>query len=173
MGRVWRDTVIRFPPIVQRDTFTLLPLQVGVWEYDALGDRGIWDGPTYQLHGLPVGSPVTFDVWASCVHARERDVAARVCREHLERDEYMSFSYRTETGRTIVLRGKIHRDASSRPVSVFGAILDLSAIQSGLTRAYAAAHEVGELLGVDDLDPDHSQLLVRRIRDTLGGLAIR
>lgn len=173
MGRLWRDAVVDLPVIIQRTSFQLLSLPMGLWMYDAMADRCLWEPLTYDLHGIRPGEPVSFDTWANSVHAPERDRAIRACREHFERDAVMEFTYCTECGRRIALRGQIRRSDDGKLVSAYGAVLDIGSIETMLARAHSAAVEVADMLGADDLDPDRSQWLVREIRDTLGGMAVR
>lgn len=166
MQQLWRDAGVDLHAVLQPKLMQASRLPLGMWEYDAQADRCAWEPPTYQLHGLPLGHPVDFDVWASCVHSRDRDTAIRTCREQLCIGEIMSFSYGTATGRRLVLRGKIYRDSTGTAISVAGVALDIA----GFERVYHAAVELADMLGADDDDPDDSQQLVRLIRGTLAGV---
>jgi hypothetical protein len=172
MGQRWRDAGVAVLTQGDPPSLKFPPLQLGLWEYDARADRCTWEPSTYMLHGIELGQPVNFDIWAASIRQEERDRAIRACRKSLDRDAIMDFTYRTEHGRQIILRGRVLRDREGRPVSASGVTIDVAGIQTALSQAYAAAVEVGEMLGADDADPDGSQILIRQIRDMLGSLAV-
>jgi len=46
---------------------------VGTWELDILKNKLIWTDQNYRNFGVPIGSPLTYEIFLNCIHPDDRD----------------------------------------------------------------------------------------------------
>jgi len=51
--------------------------KTGHWHYNGSTDRLTWSDETYRMFGIPVGTPLNYDLFMSCVHPEDRERVAR------------------------------------------------------------------------------------------------
>jgi PAS domain S-box-containing protein len=104
----------------------------GVWEYDIVHNRRIWDERMMEIYDVAAGS---FDarepLWEARVHAEDRDAAvARVRRVIAGEDEDLSHRFRIQRPDGVVRHmeshGYLQRDSTGRPLRVVGLTRDIT-----------------------------------------------
>jgi PAS domain-containing protein len=180
MGRAFAGqdmpAIFRFP--VESET-SPLPLcseaapapTVGTWHWCIKSNAVAWDEANYRLHGLtPDVGPPSYAAWIATLHPDDRPDVEHAVREALAGGSF-EVRYRVAKPcggwRVVIGKGVTIMDASGQPVHMAGTNIDAAALFAAIDKTLAYAEELGEILGADDADPDDSQLLVRKIRDTL------
>jgi PAS domain-containing protein len=172
VGRAWVDTVLLDIPNVSAAAFDSAPdVSAGTWHWCLTGNQVAWDDDNYRLHGLdPEIGPPTWATWVAAMHPDDRERAQETAREALEGGK-LEIAYRVAAPdgrwRWLLGSGVVIRDQDGTPRHVAGTNIDINAMAASMAKALEAAHELADILGADDADPDRSQWLVRSIRDTL------
>jgi PAS domain S-box-containing protein len=66
----------QFQNLTDRLTLALKSAAIGIWEWDIINNRLVWDERTYELYGTKLGEfPDTFTSWVSRVHPSDREFA--------------------------------------------------------------------------------------------------
>jgi PAS domain-containing protein len=142
----------------------------GIWHWDIQRDQIAWDDANFRVHGLkPKAGPPNYHYWINAVHPDDRAAAVAATDAALAGAPY-ALTYRIAAGcstRWVLARGHMLRDASLAPERMFGTDIDVTRLYEAASTAYEAATELADMLGADDLDPDHYQTLIRQIRDGL------
>ncbi|MCY1216596.1 putative diguanylate cyclase DgcE [compost metagenome] len=106
---------------------------VGVWEWDLVSDRLLWDEGMYRLYGRAAGDELYYADWRAHLHP---DDATRAEREVLaardgSRRLDIEFRIRRGDGSQRVLKGHAHliRDAQGRPLRMVGTNWDVSELR--------------------------------------------
>lgn len=150
---------------------------VGTWHWRIRSNTVAWDNDNYHLHGLtPDVGPPSYAAWIAAIHPEDRAEAEHAAREALAGGSF-EVRYRVAKPdggwRVVIGKGITIMDENGQPVHMAGTNIDAASLFATVDRALAYAEELGEILGADDDDPDGSQELVRKIRDTLRRAAFK
>jgi PAS domain S-box-containing protein len=106
--------------------------RIGIHEWDVVNNRFFWDERIYEFWGLPVGTPITLDLFTQGVHPddRARVQAAIDPLFDPQGDENYFIQYRvigiqTSIQRWLELSGKMFFD-NNRPVRFIGTAIDIT-----------------------------------------------
>jgi PAS domain S-box-containing protein len=104
---------------------------VGSWHWNLASNEIQWSDEHYRICGLPPQkSPVPFETAIACIHAEDREMVLRHCREAIERTGQYQCELRIVrpdgTQRFAHSRGEIVRDASGCPIEMFGTLQDIT-----------------------------------------------
>jgi signal transduction histidine kinase/PAS domain-containing protein len=140
--------------------------EVGSWRFDPQTGELVWSNETYRIFGLPAGTPVTYEVFMSCVHPGDRDVLERRWHEALH-GETFSLEHRiVVAGDTRWVHSKAERRVDGR--RWIGTVHDITA-RRRLEHDLRVLVEAGTLLS-ENLDYEATlsnlaELVVRELAD--------
>ncbi|MBM4134942.1 MAG: PAS domain S-box protein, partial [Nitrospira sp.] len=103
----------------------------GLWDWDILTDENYWSDRWHELLGYRPGELVpSYDVWASLLHADDRERVLECVRRHLDQRVPYDLEYRMRTKdgtyRWFHVKGQAVWNASGRPVRMAGSISDVT-----------------------------------------------
>jgi PAS domain S-box-containing protein len=102
--------------IQQRMALAINAADIGTWDYDPQTGALQWDDRCYQLFGLKVGKPVSFDVFLAGLHPQDRDRIEKTCLDAMRPDQPQAYDVEY---RTIGLDDGIERWCSARGKATF------------------------------------------------------
>ncbi|MEH2035363.1 PAS domain S-box protein [Nostoc sp.] len=103
----------------------------GIWEYDFVQARQIWDDRMYELYGLSnTDFNGSFDAWLHCLHPEDRPYLLETMEQVLQgKQEYnVEFRIVQPSGEIRFLKGYglLKRDQQGEPVRMIGVNYDIS-----------------------------------------------
>ena len=125
---------------------------VGVWEWDIVGGKMIWDARMFQLYGMePSSGAPDFDEYLAAIHADDRQRVEGLIRDAVEerRLEYdLEFSIITPCGslRRVRSISTVVQDAGGTPIRLVGTNLDVTEMRHLVVLAEQAARAKSEFL---------------------------
>jgi len=115
--------------------------RMGSWYVDVAGNAILWSEEAYRIFGVPIGTPVTLDRFAACVHPDDRDQVIADFKAALLGEVF-------EVGHRIVVDGEVLW-VQQRADMVFdaqGKLLSGTGIVQDVTTQHVAATQLAELL---------------------------
>ena len=115
----------------QRLTLALKSGGFGIWEYDFLQNRQIWDQRMYELYGFSdTNFPCTFDIWFNSLHPDDRDYMWETMQEVLQNNKEYDVDFRIiqPNGEIRYIKGYglLNRDQQGQPLRMIGVNFDIS-----------------------------------------------
>lgn len=115
---------------------------VGIWDWDLVHDRLVWDEQMFRLYGITSDTfSGAFEAWANGLHPESKASAEVAMQAALrgERDYDTEFRVLWPNGETRILKanGSVYRDAAGVPVRMLGTNWDI-------TEAREAARELAQ-----------------------------
>lgn len=103
----------------------------GIWEYDFIQKRQIWDERMYALYGVSqTDFVVNFDTWLNCLHPDDRDHVSATIEQVLQKNQEYNIDFRiiqpNGDVRYIKAYGLLSRDQQDQPVRMIGVNFDIS-----------------------------------------------
>ncbi|MEH2022892.1 PAS domain-containing protein [Nostoc sp.] len=103
----------------------------GIWEYDFVQTKMIWDDRMYELHGLSnTDFSGSFDAWLNCLHPDDRAYMLATIEQVVQaKQEYdVEFRIVEPSGKIRFLKGYgiLKRDSQGEPVRMIGVNYDIS-----------------------------------------------
>jgi PAS domain S-box-containing protein len=131
----------------QRLTLAIRSGGFGIWEYDFVQARQIWDERMYELYGVSHENfNCTFDTWLNCLHPDDRDhIWANIQQVLQNKQEYnVEFRIILPSGeiRYIKAYGLLNRDQQGQPLRMIGVNFDISKQQVALRDRQQAEQEL-------------------------------
>ncbi|HEX2855066.1 MAG TPA: PAS domain-containing protein [Opitutaceae bacterium] len=123
----------RLQTLNQRLEIATRAAELGVWEWDHIGRKFLWDQRMLQIHGVkPELFGGTFDEWARDVHPEDRARAVGQFNAIIAEGDDLEFAFRLlsradGTVRFLEARGLAQRDKQGRLVSLTGTCRDITA----------------------------------------------
>jgi PAS domain S-box-containing protein len=103
---------------------------LGYWTHDLQTGELVWSRETRRIFGWPEAKAVTYDAFMDAVHPDDRERLRAAQDAVLEEGRRLDIEYRIRrpSGEERVLqeRGGLQRDEDGRPVSIMGAVLDVT-----------------------------------------------
>ena len=149
-------------------------LHLGYFSWDLVTNSQLWSDETYEILGIPVGTPVARDTFEKAVHPDDRERVFELTRKGIETGESTAIEYRVvrQDGEIRHVRSflSIKCDRNGMAVSVLGSNLDITdAKHTEAAITYQAQHD--RLTGLANrllLDERLSQALARGGRHGYG-----
>jgi PAS domain S-box-containing protein len=118
--------------VTDRLTLTLQSGGVGIWDYDVVNNKLVWDEQMHRLYGItPDQFSGAYDAWQSGVHPEDRLEGDRETQLAFlcEKDFDIEFRVLWQDGTTHNIRsiGLVQRDAFAQPLRVTGTNWDITA----------------------------------------------
>lgn len=171
--------------------FAIKAAGIGTWSWDLVSSRLIASPRTCELYGLSASAEPTMDYLISAVHPADRDLIRQAVRRCFAGVETCEAEFRVlgtdgSSDRWLSLKGRVERDASGTPVSIHGAVQDITDRRTSehervvLLRRLTRAQEAERLRLAHELHDQTAQSLtaaqleLKRIEAELGpGAATR
>ncbi|HYD83453.1 MAG TPA: PAS domain-containing protein, partial [Opitutus sp.] len=143
---------------------------LGVWEWDAAGQKHTWDERTHAIHGMKPGEfDGSFEAWMSCLHPDDRPLATARFELVLAGGNFYDQEFRVTRGtdgtvRYVESRAIVQRDAQSKLLRITGTSRDVTAERENeerlrtLTDRWQLALRASRY-GVWDWDPATGRLI--------------
>jgi diguanylate cyclase len=128
---------------------------LGTWDWDFGGNTLIWSARCYELFGLPIGAPINYPTFLSCLHPDDRAGTQAAVQAALEPTGAGSFlaEFRVvlPTGETRWIRSQgqayfVGEGLGGRPVRFLGTVLDITAARLAEQQLIAAVADKEMLL---------------------------
>ncbi|MBD2441620.1 bifunctional diguanylate cyclase/phosphodiesterase, partial [Nostoc sp. FACHB-110] len=115
----------------ERLTLALQSGRFGIWEYDFVQDRVIWDDQMYVLYGLSKDDfSCTYEGWLNCLHSEDRAYLLAVIDRVIQgKQEYnVDFRIVQPSGNISFLKGYgiLKRDKHGEPIRIIGVNYDIT-----------------------------------------------
>ncbi|MEH2205727.1 MAG: PAS domain S-box protein [Nostoc sp.] len=119
----------------------------GIWEYDFVQARQIWDDRMYELYGVSnTDFSGSFDAWLNCLHPDDRPYMLETIEQVLQGKQEYNVEFRiVQPSREIrYLKGYgiLKRDQQGEPVRMIGVNYDISERQAALRDRQQAEQEL-------------------------------
>ncbi len=102
----------------------------GIWEYDFVQEKQIWDDRMYELYGItPEDFGSSFDTWLDYIHPDDQDQLLATIQQVLEGKEYdAEFRIVRPDGdiRFLKAYGSVERDDQGQPIRITGVNFDVT-----------------------------------------------
>lgn len=115
---------------------------IGNWTWNLLTDTLEWSDEMYRIHGLPIGSPVSFETLKELIHPDDVTQVRSVIRGSIETREQFDIQYRiitpTKLAKVLHVKGQVLVDEiKDRPYKMLGTMQDV-------THEYEVNRQLGE-----------------------------
>jgi len=107
---------------------------VGSWEWDMVNNHLSWSDEIYRIFGLePQQFAATYDAFLEAVHPDDRQLVTGAVQEALDKNVPYSVDHRVVRPngaiRIVHERGEIKRDQAGKPLTMTGAVQDVTALR--------------------------------------------
>jgi len=103
---------------------------VGSWQLDIAANRVTWSDEAYRMYGVPLGSPVGYDVFFEQLHPEDRARVQATVAEGLAQRRPVEYEFRIVRPdgavRHLLGRNVVITDAAGTPVRLAGTSLDIT-----------------------------------------------
>lgn len=111
----------------------------GFWDWDMHTGELTWSDELYELFGIPLSEPPSFDIWLERMHPQDRDPAMNTINHSIEEHIPLENEYRMikpdGTEIWISAIGETYYDSENNPYRMSGLCLDITSIkESELSR---------------------------------------
>jgi PAS domain S-box-containing protein len=141
---------------------------LGTWHWSLPDGELIWSSRCYEICGVPLGSPVTLDLFIGLLHPDDREAVEAAIRDALAGTPYdVEFRIRWRDGsvRWLASVGRAYHDADGKAVRMEGVVRDVTERRlaaEALQRAKTFAEDIIETANVMFLHLD-SAGIVRKL----------
>jgi PAS domain S-box-containing protein len=105
--------------------------QIGVWDWDVVSGRLVWDNKTREIFGVAPESPISYEAWLKTLHPTDVPIAEQAILDALagRQDYEVEFRIARPDGavRWIHSRGKTFFDDLRKPIRMSGLAFDVTA----------------------------------------------
>ena len=124
---------------------------IGIWEWNIATNEIIWDHRMYEIHGVPRGSAITYEIWKSYIHPDDLTEKEAQLNKIREEDGSSQFDFRIQQGHEHVRHvhiAKTVKFGKKNELTIVGAAIDITerkqnefaiqqhAMQQGLIAAF-------------------------------------
>lgn len=104
---------------------------IGTWNWNMRTGEMVWSDRCRQLFGIPLGEPMTFEVFLGTLHPDEKELAKATVSRALEKHDEYNLAHRIRwpdgTRRWVAVVGRGHYDeASGEVIGISGIALDIT-----------------------------------------------
>ncbi|MEC4817127.1 MAG: PAS domain-containing protein [Scytonema sp. PMC 1069.18] len=104
---------------------------IGIWEYDFVQEKQIWDDRMYELYGIVPGNFAgTLDAWLNCLHPDDRDNVQETIQQVLQKNKEYDTDFRivqpNQEVRFLKAYGILNRDHQGNPIRIIGVNFDIT-----------------------------------------------
>lgn len=103
---------------------------VGSWELNMTTNVVTWSDEAYRIYGLPLGSPVGYDVFVARLHPEDRERVERIVGEGMTQRRPVEYEFRIVrpdgTVRHVLGRNVVVTDAADQAIRMAGTSLDIT-----------------------------------------------
>ena len=126
-----KATEERVYALVERLDLAARAARLGVWDWDILRNKLVWDERMYQLYGVQLGDfPGAYEAWLNGLHPDDRAMSDAVSRQAQagEREYDTEFRVIWPDGSLhwIKADGQVIRDSAGRPIRMIGINYDIT-----------------------------------------------
>jgi PAS domain S-box-containing protein len=126
-----KQTEEQLRTLSERLTLALKSGGFGIWEYDFVQDKQIWDDRMYELFGIsPTNFTNTFDAWLNYLYPEDRDEVLETIQQVVHEDKEYNTEFRIvqPSGEIRFLKtyGILQRDDQGKPVRIVGVNFDIT-----------------------------------------------
>ncbi len=104
---------------------------IACWEWDIVNNTIIWDERAYELHGIPLGTSVSFDTWANSIHPEDLQFTQTLSEQAVVGEGEFDAEYRVihpdQSIHFLKGYGLVVRDIDGSPQKMIGVNFDISA----------------------------------------------
>lgn len=126
---------------------------IGIWDWDLIHDRLVWDEAMYRLYGItPDQFGGAYEAWQAGLHPEDRDRAKVQVQSALRGDDDFDTEFRVVwpdgSIHHLKANGQVQRDEAGRPVRMLGTNWDITArkdAEQALRRSETLLREMGRL----------------------------
>ncbi|MBS9461350.1 PAS domain-containing protein [Flagellimonas sp. 389] len=125
---------IKYQELADRMRVAVASSNIGIWDYNLLEDRLLWDDNMYKLYGISKEDfSSEFSAWENTVHPEDKERALQEVEISVKEGKEFNTQFRIKTQqgtiRHIHGRGKVFRDKDGTPVRMVGANMDVTRIK--------------------------------------------
>lgn len=115
----------------QRVVLALQAAKIGVWEYDIIHDRLVWDDRLFEIYGRSRDSfKGTLQDWNDCIYTDDLATAQSVFIDSITNHKYFKHEFRVVTNggdiRSVLGMAACIYDANNNPIKATGVNIDLT-----------------------------------------------
>ncbi len=136
-------------------------LHLGYFSWDLVSNAQVWSDETYEVLGIPVGSPVERDTFEKAVHPADKERVLALSRKGIETGEETVIEYRVirQNGEIRHIRSflSIKCDKNGKPISVLGSNLDITdakRAEQALKESEARQHLAQKIASIGNCELD-------------------
>ncbi len=128
-----RNDQTRLLHLNQRFELATRAAALGVWEWDATTQRGVWDERTLEIYGMrPEEFKGTTEDWTRCLHPQDRATAVAEVQAAIASGSHYEHTFRIFRAsdgaeRHLQSRAIVQRDASGKCIRITGTERDITA----------------------------------------------
>jgi PAS domain S-box-containing protein len=126
-----KQSELQLQETTERLALALKSGAIGCWELNLANYTIVWDERAYELHGIPLGTDVTSDTWASSVHPDDLQSTQALCEQAIAGQAEFDAEYRVihpdQSIHFLKGYGVVERDIDGNPVRMTGVNFDISA----------------------------------------------
>ena len=126
-----KQAEIQLQDLTNRLELAARSANLGIWEWDVVNDRLIWDDRMYELYGLnPEDFGEAYSAWETGVHPDDQSASRLAIQHALKGEKDFNTEFRVlwpnGTVRHIEAHAMVQRDEAGRPLRMIGVNLDIS-----------------------------------------------
>ena len=104
---------------------------VGIWDWDVVNDRLVWDDQMFRLYGVaPEDFSGAYQAWSEGLHSEDREVTDKAIQSALTGGSEFDIEFRIVWPkgeiRTLKGNGSVYRDTTGKPVRMIGTNWDIT-----------------------------------------------
>jgi NO-binding membrane sensor protein with MHYT domain/two-component sensor histidine kinase len=155
LARERQKTEITLRQSEERYRLAIQATGLGTWDWDVDANVLIWSARSYELFGLPVGTPISYRIFLGCLDPDDRagtEAAVRAALEPSGTSSFLAeFRVALPSGETRWIRSQgqtqfVDEGLGVRPVRFLGTVLDITAARLAEQQLIAAVAEKEMLL---------------------------
>jgi PAS domain S-box-containing protein len=101
----------------------------GSWRLDVRRNELVWSDETYRMFGIPIGVPLTYEVFLACVHPDDREYVDRSWSAAIQDRQPYDFVHRIQVGEELKWvreRAELEFDVQGNLLGGFGIVHDIT-----------------------------------------------
>ena len=167
-----KQAEIQLQDLTNRLELAVRSARMGIWDWDIISDRVIWDDRMYELYGrTPEDFSEAHNAWEAGVHPEDQIACRRVIQQALSGDKEFNAEFRVlwpdGTSRHIEAHAMVQRDAEGYPLRMIGVNWDITdRKQAEEQLVYRAVHDALTDLPNRTLLTSRLELAIQRVQQS-------